>query len=271
MTNCVGAQLVGDPFRMTNWVWAQLGSATCGRSFQDDKLGGGATWERKQFSITHYQLSINPNLQSLSCWKHLTAKSDIRKFGWKFKHHKTKKYFVLFAVSSQTVFSLRNLWEILSGWQTAWGRNLRAQLVWVPFRITNWLGAQLGSATCVRSFQDDKLCGGATWGRKQFSITHSQLSINPNLQSLSCWKHLTAKSDIRKFGWKFKHHKTKKYFVLFAVSSQTVFSLHNLWEILSGWQTGWGRNLGAQLVWDPFRIRNWLGAQLGSATCVRSF
>ena len=53
--------------------------------------------------------------------------------------------------------------------------------------MTNSVGAQLGSATCVRSFQDDKLCVGATWER-------------------------------------------------------------NLCEILSGLETGWGRNLGAQLV-----------------------
>ena len=56
----------------------------------------------------------------------------------------------------------------------------------------------------VRSFQDDKLGGGATWAQTilyfLFSILYSLFSINTNPQSLSCCKHLTATPTHRKLG-----------------------------------------------------------------------
>ena len=70
MTNCVWAQLVGKQFSILYFL----------------------------YSIFYTLLTINPNPRSLSCWKHLTAKSRIRKLGWKTQHHKTKKILIFLDV-----------------------------------------------------------------------------------------------------------------------------------------------------------------------------
>ena len=146
MTNCVGAQLGGT----NNSIFYILNSL---------------------FSILYSLFSINTNPLSLSCWKHLTAIPTFRKCGNEMKHHKTENFFL--SSFNPNSFQSIPIREILSGWQTGWGRNLGANNS--LFSIFYFLYSI-------------------------FYILNSQLSINTNLRSLSCWKHLTATPTFRKLG-----------------------------------------------------------------------
>ena len=120
-------QLVGDPFRMTNCVGAQLGRAN------------------------NYQLPIH-NYQLTRISKVCHAESILRR---------RLKLESLVENSSITkpkniLFYLQFLPKLFSAYAT-----------YVRSFQDDKLG---GGATCVRSFQDDKLGGGATWERNLCEI-----------------------------------------------------------------------------------------------------